>query len=77
MVITNIESITRVLLTDSKTYIPHTFSVVQNSDVAGLNYIYRQYILLRPNKAKIHNKFLACRNVKYVNQVVGINSLLK
>ena len=82
MVITNIEDKESALLIhipDSKTHIQRTFSVIQNSGVPGLNLIdiYRKYISLRPNNAKSKHLFLAYRNGKCVNQIVGINSFSK
>lgn len=69
-------SFIRVHIPNTKTNIERTF-IITNVDNGTINYLeyYRKYLKLRPENAKSSNFFLAMRNGKVTNQVVGRNTI--
>lgn len=68
-----------IKIPDSKTHTQRTFTIIGETEIAGLNMIniYKKYASLRPKNCSNNRFFLNYRNGKCSVQVVGINTFSK
>ena len=66
----------KVTIPDTKTKVSRTFVITSgNVPQLDLTEVVRKYIKLRPSKAKQDRFFVAYRNGKCINQVIGVNTV--
>lgn len=66
-----------VLVPDSKTHKPRSFTIVQEKFSVDVLGIYKKYASLRPNNVSHRRFFLTYRNRKCTVQPIGINTLAR